>query len=519
MSWERAPSAFRLVAVAVLTLVLSLQAGCTNDAGAHSRAEILRLSVPESRPSLQPTGFLGYSIASYGIGEQLVRPRSDGSMVPWLLESFNRTNPTTWSLRLRPGIRFHNGAAVDAAAVVAALERQAKDSFRTDALTTGKLRATGPLEITLTTPTPTATVPEDLGGVYRYYVVYDVAAADRAGRDEGKLVDAGIYTGPFRPTANDGRRITATRFDGYWGQAPPWSGLEIIPMPDPQARLSAVRSGEADVALAPPAEAAVMVEGDHRLEYRAADLPNHAVYAQFNAARPPFDDEVVRRAFVLGIDYQRLARDVAGGRVYTPARGLYPDGLPFTVYTQRTDTGAAAAILDGAGWRPGPDGVRVRNGQRLRVTYLHESSRPEHESVGLSLHDQLRPLGFDVALTPVEDAYDNESWPAEWSITAVSLTLDGNAPAEVIGGWLSHDGLNFGKISDARLDRLVDDLRRTDPPQRHQLLRDVQRLVADRAYATVLAFRPTDVVVRSGFDTFRPDEQFLFFTPTSPAGG
>ncbi|QSB16814.1 hypothetical protein JQS43_11315 [Natronosporangium hydrolyticum] len=513
---RRRPVAAMVAAVvaAVAVLVACAEAGETTP-----DEERLRVAVPELRPTLQPRGFLGYSIASYGVAEQLLRPEPDGTATPWLLESYTRDDPTRWRLTLRSGVSFHNGNPVDAAAVVAALTRQAEGSYRQDAISTGQLRVTDQLEFTLTTPEPTATVPEDLAGVFRYYIVYDVAALDAAGDNEQEIVAAGIYTGPYRPIRADGQRIVAARFEEYWGESPHWSELEIIPMTDPQSRVAAVRSGEVDIALTPPAAVAATLADDARVRYRTAETANHGVFAQLNLGQAPFDDPAVRRAFMLGVDYERLAGEVADGLVYTPARGLYPSELPFAEATQQTDPTAAAAALDAAGWQPGPDGIRVRDETPLRVNYLYESTRSEHEDIGVALQGQLRPLGLDVVLTQIEDAYDSEGWPPDWSITAVSLTLDGSAPAEVIGGWLGRDGLNFGGVHDDRLDELVVRLRQTDPPDRSPLLREVQHLVADEAYAVVLAFRPTDAVVRAELDWFTPDPQYLFLAPELPVGG
>ncbi|MFE0153611.1 ABC transporter substrate-binding protein [Nonomuraea sp. NPDC059007] len=504
-----------LIAVAALVLATTL-AACAGEpakpaATGAAKPAAVRLAVPETGTSLKPDAFWHYSLASYGIGEHLLRARPDGTVEPWLAASIERTDPKTWRLRLREGVTFHNGKAVDAPAVIQALKKRAAQGYGNDSVAKAKIEASGPMEITFTSQKPTAAIPRDLGSLVRYYQIYDVAAAETAGADEKKLLAAGIYTGPYKPVAVDAQSITAEAFAGYWGTKPALPGVRVLAMPDATARVAAVRSGEADIAITPPAEIVKTAKQNGPFTYRRASVANRAVFAQFNLRRPPFDDPAVRRAFALGLDYAKLPTVVAGGVIYEQATGLVPASLPFAATTQRSEPGAAAALLDGAGWKAGTDGVRAKEGKPLRLTYLFQAGDTEHEAFGIALREQVRPLGFDVTMARVDDTYDAKAWPQEWTIVVLSVLLDGPNVVDSMAAWLgSGGGANFGGVKDPELDGLIARMHSTPLDQAGADLGKAQGVITDRAYAAVLGFRPVDALVNQRFRDFTPDPGFVF---------
>ena len=93
-----------------------------------------------------------------------MKPQIGGTVTPWLLKSLTNTSPTTWVLTLNSGIKFQDGAPLDAAALVACLQYQAAQNSSVPAALPGvKLAATGPDEVTLTTSAPVPDVPFILG--------------------------------------------------------------------------------------------------------------------------------------------------------------------------------------------------------------------------------------------------------------------------------------------------------------------------------------------------------------------
>ena len=109
-----------LLAAAVLS-VCGLTAGCFAGSQADGPAR-LRVALPFAPvQSLSPLGDDGVTLTRLGIAETLVRLDQDGKPQPMLAESWTRKAPTTWSFRIRGGVKFHDGTALTAAAAATAL--------------------------------------------------------------------------------------------------------------------------------------------------------------------------------------------------------------------------------------------------------------------------------------------------------------------------------------------------------------------------------------------------------------
>lgn len=121
----------------------------------------------------------------------------------------------------------------------------------------------------------------------------------------------------------------------------------------------------------------------------------------FNLGLPQFADVRVRRAVSLGID----RAGIAAGILRHPASAatqLLPPVLAGwhnpALSPLRTDPAAARSLLDEAGWVPGSDGTRVKNGVRLAARMLVPANRPELPVMATAIQAQLRTIGMDVTI-------------------------------------------------------------------------------------------------------------------------
>lgn len=120
----------------------------------------------------------------------------------------------------------------------------------------------------------------------------------------------------------------------------------------------------------------------------------------FNTSRPPLDDVRVRRALCEGFDVHELFQKVAHGlgalgpTAENPATPWFNRRLTYYPY----DPKAAAQLLDDAGWRLGPDGVRMKDGKRLAITLISTAGNSTREQVEVILQQKWTALGVDVAV-------------------------------------------------------------------------------------------------------------------------
>lgn len=203
-------------------------------------------------------------------------------------------------------------------------------------------------------------------------------------------------------------------------------------------------------------------------------IPDHRVvvthvpglfYVGFNLGDPVAGDAAVRRAYALAIDRHALVDKVTNG-VYLPDTGLR--GLFTWAYDPRAgnvpyDPRRARAVLSHDGWLPGPDGTRVKNGQRLELQLAYASGRRTEEAFALLIAAQERAVGIDVSIKAYayEKIFANDGPLAEgrYQVALASLIANYDAAA----GWViacsqvAPKGFNQARYCNPAVDRALDE--------------------------------------------------------------
>jgi len=209
--------------------------------------------------------FLGYPIFEGLVLWDLSRADKLAGLRPGLAETWEQSadDKKTWIFHLRHGVKFHDGTDFNADAVIWNLERFFnKDSPQFEPQGSGISRARVPLmdsykkiddyTVAITTKSPASYFP--------YMAVYllftSPASFEKAAHDWAKvamLPAAG--TGPFRITKVVPRELVElARFDGYWdaGHKAKVDAIRLMPLPEANSRLAALRSGQVDWVEVPP---------------------------------------------------------------------------------------------------------------------------------------------------------------------------------------------------------------------------------------------------------------------------
>lgn len=489
----------------------------------ESAASILRIATSYKIRNLDPIKPAHYFLVEYGVAElPLMIDENRQTTSPWLLESYARVDDFRWRLTLRPNVHFQNGKPLTAERLAAAMSLQLARSASTQAvLPEASVTVTGEREVTLSTARPDPNVPAALAdeGVFP---VYDVEAVEVAGEDAGALLRCDCYTGAYRMKSLDDRELRLEANKDYWRGAPPLVEVHIRFIPDAQARILAVRNGEADIALYPPTEAKRMLAnaGDAQFVTNPASSGGPRLF--FNVRRAPFDETAVRRAFSLGINYDALANSVMDG-VFGTANGFYPPGYAWAIQNQRTDVEAARGLLEEAGWRMGDDGVRVRAGAPLEAVFLVYPQQPDWTTLATAVQGQLREIGFRLQIRQVDDINAAMKSEMDWNVAINSpgIVTTGGAPDPMLSDYLrTNAARNFGGVADTELDGLIDELSRTfDATRRAELLARIQQVViVEKAYEVRLVFTRSKAVVGRAFRNYAPSPTLKHVTyETRPA--
>ncbi|WP_433497081.1 ABC transporter substrate-binding protein [Sphaerimonospora sp. CA-214678] len=521
MSWGR-------VWVTLTALLALLLAGCGTTEGRDSTLAgppTLTIATSFAIENLDPleNGFWG---PEFGYVELLMRPTHGGEPTPWVLSELTNSGPSTWVLRLSEGITFQNGAPLDGAALAALLTYQlAENPSFAAALPNAKAKATGPLEVTLTTSRPAPNVPAllaDEGMV----PVYDVAAYKRhldSGAPASRLTTAGLYTGPYTVDSLDAESMRLSPRSDYWDGIPALAKLTVRFVPEASARIQAVQAGEADLALYPPTASATTLEGRTDSFFVTGEPTGPTFMLQLNQHEPPFDDPLVRRAVYAGIDYEELANEVMNG-LYAPAIGLYTDNRPWAEKTQITDIAAAEALLDQAGWTRQGEGPRTRGGAPLRFVITTYPQQPDSDVLALAIQAQLTKVGIDVEIQQVPDINATLEQATGWNaaISGNGFISFGGDYITPLANYLRTKGpRNHMGVSDPHLDALIDRLSvELDTERRDELLRQIQRHIADNGHLGYVGIRLPAVVANAGWRGYQvPVSNLWVDARTAPSAG
>jgi len=384
-------------------------------------------------------GSAGWALTSHGVGQTLFTVDRDGRIAPQLAEKPEALDARSWTVRLKPGLRFSDGAPVDAAAVAAALARTVRDNpaARTSGQLSFQALDTATLRVEGDQPLPA--LPSVLAEWP--FVVY---------RETAQGI---VFTGPWQIAAYEPDRamrlVPNQQFAGVAGRPT----IRLQRFGDAQALALAAQSGEVDLAFNVPVESLARLKTTPDLAVKSFPVA-YQYMAWMNTARPLLGDVRIRRAIDLAIDRKQLAEALGGGE---PATGAYARQFPFANRTERPfDRAAAQALLDEAGWRLDA-GKRQKDGQTLKLTVLAYTQRPDLVSLQPVLRDQLMRLGLEVetrvAENPQAAAREGNSDMLLWA----QHTAPAGDPAFFPNLFLrSRAANNHARFASAALDQVLD---------------------------------------------------------------
>ncbi len=330
------------------------------------------------------------------------------SIIPELAESWEvAKDGLTYTFKLKPGVKFHDGTPFVAADVKASLERQITPPKglvppRKDQLTVIKSMETPDdftLKMTMSRPSSPLSMLPILGqGWMAIYAQKDIANATFDWKNKAN------GTGPYRDMKYErGVKVTMERNKDYHVKGRPYlDGLDVFLMPQESSRDAALQAGQVHVGGmgAGAAEALKKAIGEKAVYAKRSTLGFTVM--NYNTSKAPWNDERVRRALNLGINKEESIKVVAKGEGVAGGGYLLPGGdwaLP------------RAEIEKIPGYEPqGPNSVAeakkllaaagVKDG--LNVTLLVRTAF--YEDHNLFAGDQLAKLGMKPKQDLVETA-------------------------------------------------------------------------------------------------------------------
>jgi hypothetical protein len=172
-------------------------------------------------------------------------------------------------------------------------------------------------------------------------------------------------------------------------------------VPEANTMMAAMQARQADVTYYPPHFSVDTMKRVPGITVQQQKDYIYDVFVGFRVNKPVVDDPAIRRAANMAISQEAIAKAVYFG-YGTPLRSLLsPAVVDFDAKAAAMmppyDPAGAAKVLDEAGWKPGPDGIRVKNGQRATfLTYgLRNDTGPR---ITEAIQADLRRIGIDMQI-------------------------------------------------------------------------------------------------------------------------
>ena len=451
-----------LVAVFLLSMV------CLTGASVNAQEITIALgSEPTTLdPQLREDG--GERAVNDNIYETLMARTPDGSLIPGLAaEPPKLISPEAWEVKIRPGVKFHDGTPFNADAVVFSVKRIIDPKFNSEQIsffsTIKGAEKVDDLTVKIVTDGPDPILPSRL---------YWMKMVPPGYADDPKFFEAPVGTGPYRFVSwKRGESITLEINQDYWGDKPQIQTVKYRFVEEPGTRLAGLMAGEFDLIMnllpefTQQVPKAVNIQG---LEHPIMIL---------NADSGPTKDVRVRQALNYAVDKEALAQglfegfaQIAQGQLLSPSFFGYNPAVKAYPY----DPAKAKALLKEAG----AEGITVEligtSGRWLKDREMVESVAAYWQDIGVKA--KVRIFEFNEYLNRL---FDRKTRADAIFVVSSNELLDAD---KSFSAYYKAGGIGSSN-TDQELAGLIDDARKeTDPAKRTGLYHQAVKRAFDQAY-------------------------------------
>ena len=414
---------------------------------------------------------------------RLVRPGASGEPSPDLAVGWEaNVNATEWTFMLREGVKFHDGSDFDSGDVVDLLKRikdPELDSPVASVLSImDSVEAIDPLTVKITLSAAHADFP-------MLIMDYRIRMTPEGSGDT--IGQTGIGTGPFILETLDPEGTTVLKANpDYWEGAPGIETVEIISIPDSQARVQALLSGQIDMLRHISGQEKGLFANNPKFKLQSVATGDWRAIV-FRTDTEPFTDARVRKALRIATDRQAMIDLVLGpgGGVVACDHPVWTGDQYRAPFDCPQQIDEAKRLLAEAGY---PDGIEI--------DVVTSDLRSLWIDMVQVYQQQVAQAGIKVNLVKAPaDGYWSDVWMKEPAVT----TSWGQRPADQILNEAFRGGASWNETYwnrpdfDQKLDRARQEL---DLEKRTALFHDLQRILYEEG-GSFIPFHLQQVVVTS----------------------
>lgn len=449
----------------------------------------LRIGLQEDPDILDPDQsrtFVG-RIVYASLCDKLVDITPDLKIIPMLATEWAWSDEgKTLTMKIREGVKFHDGTDLNAEAVKANIDRSKdlKESRRkSEVASIDNVEVTGPYEVKISLKSPDATLIAQFAD--RAGMMISPKAANEMGLDFG---NAPVCSGPFKFVERVQQdRIVLEKFADYWDKDNIHvDKVTFLPIPDTTVRLANLRSGDIDMLERLAATDAASVKGDANLNYsEAVSLGYQGMTVNIangdRAKNPVGQNKLVRQAISYAIDREALNQVVFEG-TNLPGNQPFPSTSPWfnkDIPVQPRDVAKAKELLKQAGL----DKVSVE---------VQMANNPVQTQVMQVIQAMAAEAGIDMTLKATEFAtLLKEQTAGNYEISQIGwsgrVDPDGNIHQFVT----CKGGINDSKYCNEEVDKLLNQARLSTDAEERKKYYDAAAVVLNDELPLIYLYHQT----------------------------
>jgi len=346
-----------------LAMLIVIGSGLVPPAAAQTKDDTLVYALQSDVQNWDPPNsvlresiILGYNVFDHLAARDL----KTGKVGPSLALSWKNLDETTWEVKLRPNVKFHDGTPFGAKDVKATFDRVLNPE--------NKLTARGNhIKIKSVEVVDDLTVRFKTDGPYPLFVerlTAQVMQSEKVIREKGHewMQENPVGTGPYKLVKwMKKQEHLLVRNDDYWGPKPAFKYVRIRIIPEQATQIAELISGGVDIIKAVPPDQMDVINKSGQARTTTSPILRTAFIQLDQAGRSganPFQDKRVRQAANLAVDMDGIIKHVLNGLADRTATTVNPMAFGFdpSVKPYRQDLAQAKKLLAEAGY---PNGLEV----------------------------------------------------------------------------------------------------------------------------------------------------------------
>lgn len=491
----------------VVIVLLLLVACCGGEAFAGVVKDSIMFRLNSEPVTLDPQNCNDIGVSQnphYQLFDSLTRLETDGTLSMALAESITTSeNGTVLSIKIRDGVKFHNGAVMTTDDVEYSLNRAIASKFNT-VMTSSFSKAVKVDDsiVELHLKYPYAPADKCLATAQTCVVPKAVVEANPDGFARNP-----VGTGAFKFVSwAPGDKIMMERFDDYYRGPAKIKKVTYTIIPDHSTAFIALEKGEIDIMINPNISDRDAIMADPNLVYHECDAASYLLFT-FNNEKGRFADKRLRKAVSMVVDREALiiGKEGQAGLVEAallPILPEYPEGFQ----ADPLDVKAAKQLVIDAGY---PNGLTVKVPTIDAATYIKPTTQLQEmvRPIGINLEIEIMARGAWNQRVLADTDYELCTWACPITVLDADFATYGPFHSSNRGG-----SGNFSNCNNPEIDRLVELGRVTPPgPERNEIYRQFCEVVKEECVIVPFMITRRELPARANLKGVRVNPTMRYY--------